>query len=353
MKRIPTLDGWRGIAIALVMIEHTQGALLGRCFRPWTQTGQHGVTVFFVLSGFLITSKLLEGPIDLKRFYVRRLFRLMPVAWVYLFAVWSFGLMGGQHWFSRNEIASCLFFYRNFFFHGLTLFAAHFWSLSMEEQFYIAWPSLLLLAGTRNAKWIAIGGALACASFRLMNWSHYDCLWLSFETQVRADALLVGCLTAILLENPAFRSIATRWSRVWALPALAVVLFCIYRFHWLPPLTECVALAGLIAASVLHPRSIFARPLSFPPLAWLGTVSYSVYVWQQFFFAHRSESVTLVMVCLMPLFALGSYYWIERPFTRFGHSLTNAPSPKTSTANAVVAIKTGTDPNDRPANNWS
>jgi peptidoglycan/LPS O-acetylase OafA/YrhL len=334
------------------MFEHTQGALLGGYLRPWTQTGNHGVTVFFVLSGFLITTNLLDGPINLRRFYLRRLFRLMPVAWVYCLAVWGFGLMGNQHWFSLSEIASCLFFYRNFFGPGLTLFVAHFWSLSLEEQFYILWPSLLLLAGIRNAKWIAIGGALACAAYRLMNWGHYDHIWLSFETQVRADALLVGCLTALLLQAPAFRSFATRWSRVWALPALAVFLFCIYRFHWLPPLTECIALAGLIAASVLHPRSIFARPLSFPPLAWLGTVSYSVYVWQQFFFAHRSESVTLVMVCLMPLFALGSYYLIERPFTRFGRRLTSAPSPETSAANAVAAIKTSTDPNNRPASNW-
>jgi peptidoglycan/LPS O-acetylase OafA/YrhL len=87
MNRIPALDGWRGIAIAPVLIDHIEHAVLHRYALPWTQTGQHGVTIFFVLSGFLITTKLLEGPIDLRRFYMRRAFRLMPVAWTFLAAM--------------------------------------------------------------------------------------------------------------------------------------------------------------------------------------------------------------------------------------------------------------------------
>src|SRR6476646_7446998 len=84
MNRIPTLDGWRGIAIALVLFDHIQDSIMGHYARPWTATGYQGVTIFFVLSGFLITSKLLEGPINFKRFYLRRFFRLMPAAWVFL-----------------------------------------------------------------------------------------------------------------------------------------------------------------------------------------------------------------------------------------------------------------------------
>ena len=332
MNRIPTLDGWRGIAIALVLFDHTQAALFGRYMRPWMQTGQHGVTIFFVLSGYLITSKLLEGPIDLKRFYVRRFFRLMPAAWTYLAAVWIFGVLCGQQWFSFPEIASCLFFYRNFLGAGVTLFASHFWSLSMEEQFYLVWPSLLLLAGFRKARWVTIGGALACALFRLVEWGQYDRQWLSFQTQVRADALLIGCLLALLLQSSASRAAAARWSRRFALPALAVLICCIVFFQWLPPLTECLAIAALIAASSLHSRSLLAQPLSFRPLAWLGTVSYSLYVWQQFFFVYRHHAVTILMMCLMPLFAVGSYYLIERPATRFGHKLTSTPFKVAHTA---------------------
>jgi peptidoglycan/LPS O-acetylase OafA/YrhL len=320
--RIPTLDGWRGIAILLVMIDHTQSALLGGYLQPWMQTGQHGVTIFFVLSGFLITSKLIEVPINFRDFYIRRFFRLMPAAWAYLAAVGMFGLVYGQHWLSFRELASCVFFYRNFIGQESTNFAGHFWSLSMEEQFYLLWPCLLLVAGIRKSKWFALAGALGCASYRFFNWSHYSKQWLSFETQVRADALLVGCLLALLLTEPRIRSLAVRWSKLWALPATASLLLAIYRFQWLPPLFECVAIAGLIATSTLHPRWIFARPLAFTPLAWLGTVSYSIYVWQQFFFADRGRISTIPMICVMPLFALGSYYWIERPATRLGHRLT-------------------------------
>jgi len=88
MKRIPTLDGWRGIAVLLVLADHVRFALHAEA-SPGVATGQHGVTIFFVLSGFLITSKLMEeknatGSIDLRSFYVRRFFRLMPAAWAFL-----------------------------------------------------------------------------------------------------------------------------------------------------------------------------------------------------------------------------------------------------------------------------
>jgi hypothetical protein len=97
LNRISALDGWRGIAILLVLFDHIQDAVLHRYARPWTQTGQHGVTIFFVLSGFLITSKLIEGPIGLKQFYLRRLFRLMPVAWTFLAAMALFNRLVHAH----------------------------------------------------------------------------------------------------------------------------------------------------------------------------------------------------------------------------------------------------------------
>jgi peptidoglycan/LPS O-acetylase OafA/YrhL len=102
---------------------------------------------------------------------------------------------------------------------------------------------------------------------------------------------------------------------------------------------------------VLHPQSVIARPLSIPALAWLGTVSYSVYVWQQFFIVDRSATITIAMMCLMPLFVLGSYYLIERPFTRLGHRLTSESAAKNSGTDAAVAIEPQIDRNNRPASN--
>jgi peptidoglycan/LPS O-acetylase OafA/YrhL len=168
-RRIPSLDGWRGVAILLVLSDHVQMALLGHPMRQWALTGQHGVTIFFVLSGYLITSKLLEGPINLKTFYLRRFFRLMPVAWAYLATLWLFDALMRMHDMSVREATSCLLFYRNFLIgHIATL---HFWSLSIEEEFYLTWPVLLLLLGPRRNRWIALAGMFAVAGWRVRDCS--------------------------------------------------------------------------------------------------------------------------------------------------------------------------------------
>jgi peptidoglycan/LPS O-acetylase OafA/YrhL len=331
MDRIPTLDGWRGIAIALVLFDHIQESLTRSYLRPWTQTGQHGVTIFFVLSGFLITSKLLEGPIQLRRFYLRRFFRLMPAAWTYLGALLLFNWMTGKPFVTLAGLSACLFFYRNFALHVGSGVTGHFWSLSLEEQFYLIWPGILLLAGVRRCRWIAAAGAIACAAYRWYFWAHYNHNLLNDETQVRADAPLAGCLLALLLADTRVRAAAVRWSMICAAPALAVLLYCVARFQWLPPLCECVAIAVLIGATMLHPTMLIPRVLSLPPIAWLGTISYSIYVWQEVVMSLRS---VWVLCIALPLCALGSYYLIERPFTRLGHRLTGAVDRKPSVVEA-------------------
>jgi peptidoglycan/LPS O-acetylase OafA/YrhL len=334
MKRITVLDGWRGIAIALVLVDHIQHSLLRGYLRPWTQTGQHGVTIFFVLSGFLITSKLLEGPINLRRFYIRRFFRLMPAAWTYLAALGLLGLILRNPLVSFPELGACVFFYRNFFTPSVAGLTGHFWSLSLEEQFYLFWPCMLLAAGRRRCRWIAGGGAIACAIYRWIFWAHYDRNVVNGQSQVRADALLAGCLLALLFLDPRLRAAAARLAKWWVLPAAAVLVYCIATFVWLPPLAECVSAASLIAATVLHPRSILARPFAFAPLAWLGTVSYSVYVWQEVFTPFRNPYVWFIV---MPLFALGSYYGIERPATNLGHRLSAEPAASAKAAAEPLA----------------
>jgi peptidoglycan/LPS O-acetylase OafA/YrhL len=339
MNRIPTLDGWRGLAIALVLFDHGQHALLEHYACFWTQTGNHGVNIFFVLSGFLITSKLMEGPINLKRFYLRRFFRLIPVSWCYLATLLALGYATHFRIVAADEVWACVLFYRNFTAPTMGGFSGHFWSLSLEEQFYLVWPCILLLAGVRRCRWIALSGAIACAFYRWLYWANYDRNVLNSRTQVRADALLIGCLLALMLAEPRFRNAIARLSRYFLVPALAALLFGIATVHWLPPLYESVAIAALIAASMAHPDSFLTRPLRNPALCWLGTVSYSVYVWQQFFFVYRTSTpIVIFTMCLMPLFALGSYYWIERPFTRLGHRLTAGKASDQSVSNACAPV---------------
>lgn len=319
--RIPTLDGWRGIAIAMVLFTHVQGATGHNLIN----TGQHGVTIFFVLSGFLITRNLISRPANLKSFYIRRFFRLMPVVWTYLalLAIFSFSL--GVPLFQHGELQPCLLFYRNYA--GPNpggAMTGHFWSLSIEEQFYLVWPGLLLLLGIRRCRWFAGLAAIGIAIYRWRRWQHYIHGLLGFRTEVRADALLVGCLLALLLSDPELRKRAANITKWLALPAAAGVLIAIRRFPGMEPLYEPVCIAILIAGAYIHPSSIPARILSCKPLVWLGQVSYSVYVWQEPFMWFKGDTLgfLFLLIFFMPLFALGSYYLIERPCTHFGRRLT-------------------------------
>jgi peptidoglycan/LPS O-acetylase OafA/YrhL len=326
--RIPTLDGWRGIAILLVLVDHTQSSLHGSYYR-WSQTGQHGVTIFFVLSGYLITSKLLERPTGLRRFYLRRFFRLMPVAWTYIAFL---ALLGVK---SRLELPSCVLFFRNYLGLLKTPFTNHFWSLSIEEQFYMAWPALLLLLGIRKARWFATFGIFSCAVYRYANWRQYDHLGMNFRTEVRCDALLVGCLLALVLVDQRVSVIARQISKCAALPALLVFAFCITHIIWLPPLYEDVSIAVLLTFTLFH----HVGALVFPALLWLGRISYSVYVWQALFMVHWGPITPPLMIFVfLPVFAIGSYYLIERPCTRFAHRLTHQTSRTPAVAHQLPAV---------------
>ena len=171
--------------------------------------GQHGVTLFFVLSGYLITSRLLcENKIALPAFYVRRFFRLMPVAWLYLLTLAVAGLIAHST-FIRQDAWSCLFFFRNYYPAHETAYnfrTGHFWSLSLEEQFYLIWPPILAFSGRRRALGIAIVAAISCAVFRFLHWQSYSRAPLDLQTQVRFDALLVGCIFALLLQSARVRA---------------------------------------------------------------------------------------------------------------------------------------------------
>src|SRR3974390_1560780 len=172
MRRIPTLDGWRALAIAAVAIHH-----IGRGFytnedayaSDLTRYGAFGVDIFFGLSGLLITKLLLDewrnrpdrssenGSFDLRGFYIRRAFRILPPYLAFLFVCTLAGL-----WRSSWEAAGCLLFFRNYVpDHLVGESTQHLWSLAVEEHFYLLWPGLLFLLKPRRARTAAFG--LACA----------------------------------------------------------------------------------------------------------------------------------------------------------------------------------------------
>jgi len=314
MNRIAALDGWRGVAIALVLFDHIQDSILWRHFSDATSTGYHGVALFFVLSGFLITSKLIEGPINFRRFYLRRFFRLMPAAWTYLAFLVVLGAVTRMPFTSLKEVISCVFCFRNFL--GKMGFAGHFWSLSIEEQFYLVWPLLLFLAGVARSRWIALMGGIACAVFRYIEWSRYGPHFPTGPSFLHADWLLIGCFGALLLHDQRMRTSLTPIAKYLPIPALGVFLFCMTTQS--KPLAESFSLIALLIATTLHPNGLCARAVSGSAITWLGRISYSVYLWQGFFVGQHQ----LWALFAMPAFALASYYLIERPCTRFGHRIT-------------------------------
>lgn len=315
MKRIPTLDGWRGVAIVLVLIEHYQ-VYFSRS--TLIQTGMHGVVVFFVLSGYLITGKLLEPNVSLGCFYVRRMFRLMPVVWTFLLFLAIPGLLATSAKPSSAEIWSCLLFVRNYFTGRAT---AQFWSLSIEEQFYLVWPAVLLLCGASRARWVAILGVAASYLWWLTHQEVYIQFGVNARTEVNVGGLLTGCLLAIVLREEGAKQRFLDWSRWLFWTCLPYLAYTTLRPYPVASPLECAAW-GLVIA---HTALAGSKVLSWGPLVWLGRISYSLYVWNLLSFAIISAApnreAKLVFLCI----PIASYYCVERPGIALGNWVMRQP----------------------------
>ena len=311
--RIASLDGWRGIAILGVLVEHF--------VRPRVpsigHSGGYGVTLFFVLSGYLITGNLLResenGGIRLRRFYLRRIFRLWPCAWTYQLVV-LFLLALATHRVMWRDALRCIVFARNY--GGSTILTEHFWSLSIEEQFYLVWPLALVLFRKR-AMWVAIAGILFVTAFRVTHWG----VWIdhihyvhSMPTQFRADALLAGCIVAMLKQR-----YPRLLSNVRLLATVTSALLLTAAFTSYASRTAGIFAIGAALLLTIHePR--LNRAFSYRPLSYLGLISYSLYVWQQLF-AHISRPVHPWLALIAIPVAILSYEYIERTGIRFGAKL--------------------------------
>lgn len=270
-------------------------------FPSAVRIGGRGVGIFFVISGYLITTRLLRerertGAISLRGFYLRRFFRLMPCVWLYLALL---GLCGALQ---PLEAAGCLFFFRC----GLPTSASHpltgqFWSLSIEEDFYLLWPSALIYLGKRKGLALAAAGALFLGI--------QGTILLAFFR----PAIMVGCAAALIPVRPLSFS---RWIMA---ASLLTFLACVCLTPGdTPTLLESIAVGFLIWSTASDSSSWLARGLSWRPLVWVGVISYSIYVWQQPFTLlgpHRLATIPLRLAGAMGAGIL-SYYFIERPCIR-------------------------------------
>jgi len=351
---LPTLDGWRAIAILAVLLDHaTEYSSLREHPRviAFTHTGPNGVSLFFAISGFLICSRLLEeyrafGRISLRGFYIRRACRILPPAIFYLLVIAGLSLLG-LIVVSQSEWWSSLFFFRNYLPaawipQGWGGYTIHYWSLAVEEHFYLLWPAALVFLGKGRARWFALGLAITVAAWRAWDF-HYHWfdrlvpgLLFGSRTDVRLDALLLGCLAALILEEDSIRSKFSRSFEPWIWAVCAGAYVAIQVVYFLQrartySIFESTLLPLLVVGTVYRPHTWVGWLLETPPLKWIGRLSYSLYLWQQLFSVPQEGSWIALLqrfpvnIALIVLCAWTSYRFVERPFIRWGHRL--APPP--------------------------
>ena len=334
----PALDGLRAVAIVAVLLFHTKGILPG---------GYLGVDLFFVLSGFLITTLLLEehadrGFISVRDFYRRRALRLLPALFVMLavflavsvivavangdsFRKEIFGVLAGLGYFSNiamtAEPAA----------RPIPEALRHLWSLAAEEQFYLVLPAILivLLRVRLRSALILVAGAVALTLARQLD-LYLDGASrerLEFGIDTRSTSILVGCLLALVIAHRGLPRLAqSRWLELVAVGCvLALFLFHLDRALFLGPLLLFSICGALLVVRALDEQSPVSRILSLGAPVFVGRISYGLYLWHfpvfvAFDVNHRSSPATwpvvLVALALSVACAVASYYLVELPFLR-------------------------------------
>jgi peptidoglycan/LPS O-acetylase OafA/YrhL len=334
--RLRSLDGLRAISILLVLNGHLIGTRgYGRPHFGIGDQAHLGVVVFFVISGLLITSLLMSerqrnGSVSLKLFYARRSVRIFPAAFAYL-TILALLWTGGVISLHARDMWYAVTYTVNFQPH-VSWHTGHLWSLSVEEQFYVLWPLTFVLLSQRRAAIVTVGVMMLAPAARIFNrfvLVDTDYHGLNMFPMV-ADSLAMGCMLALMrgwLEEQ-------RWYlRLFhPVPSLALLVLVLLLNRYMGFTVVRVfgssiinlGLAILIHRSVYCSRDVMGRFLNWRPLAFVGVLSYSLYVWQQLFLNRSSPS----WMCEFPqnlLFtfsaALASYYLLEKPLLRLRQRL--------------------------------
>ena len=331
---LPSLDGLRAAAALAVVFYH-----FGLEWFP----GGLGVLAFFVLSGFLITWLLLKeeerfGTVSFKLFYLRRSLRIFPAFYAYWLLLAGSLLMFHRRIFIGQVIAS--FFYMNNYYQALrgdpdTGFS-HTWSLGIEEQFYLLWPvTFLLLGRNRRRMLFLMAGILMVAAYRaalVFVW-HRDPGYIYEAFDTRADHLMTGCLLAVALREG---SVAKLWRWLCSEPLLVwctagmLALSAALQFRFGTTYRDLIGftvdpllVATLIVQTLARPAVALGRVLNCGIMRYLGTISYSIYLYQQAIIrpvvklAAPWPWLSLPLTVLAVIGAASASYWfIERPFLR-------------------------------------
>ena len=355
----PALDGLRGLAVVLVMVFHFVG-------HHWLKGGYIGVDIFFGLSGFLITVLILDerrvhGRLSLPLFYARRACRLLP-ALVLLLGVWTLLLLAfhDQHWMgatpsgdgsgrtvdvagSLRDLGVALVYLANWnvISGGMEAPLAHLWSLAVEEQFYLIWPSVLvgLLLLGRRARLTLIAGLLLASA--LLPALYYDGgvgkNRIYFGTDTRAVGLLAGAFAGLVWHERHSLGRLPRSAGLRAIAGVAVLLGVACHpggdFGKFVVLPAALALAvSQIVPRLADNRGRLARVFSARWLVWAGKRSYGLYLWQ---YVWATWTHPLGLWVGVPLGILGtlactqlSWVLVETPALRYGSRFRRPTAPE-------------------------
>jgi peptidoglycan/LPS O-acetylase OafA/YrhL len=361
--RISSLDGVRAVSILMVLYGHLSGTrdFPNRMNDGWGNAlgdiAHLGVLVFFVISGFLITSLLMSerektGTISLGKFYLRRVLRIFPAFYALILALSAVAWLGWIDLTGR-DFAYALTYTVNYYPHHPWQIG-HLWSLSIEEQFYLLWPLALLALRQRRALILAVFAILAGPVVRagIREWAfHVDpstpLAGMSIFPAM-CDYLATGCALALLRpwllkQGWYLRLTGSRWL-VLAIPVILLINresgYTLVELVFSPVLNIGIAL--LIESSTRHADSLAGRFLNWKPVAFLGVLSYSLYLWQQPFLNRHSDAwwnafpqnVACAFVC-----ALLSYLLIERAFLGLRKRLERTDSLPTRTPSVAALMQ--------------
>jgi peptidoglycan/LPS O-acetylase OafA/YrhL len=334
-SHIPSLDGMRAVSVLAVVVGHLAGtAGAPDLLRPLDHLGYIGVRVFFVISGYLITYLLLTekaatSSISLYGFYARRAIRILPAFYLYLAVVIVFAL-GGAVQLGGMEVLAAATFVINYL-DERSWVLNHIWSLSVEEQFYLFWPCVVLMLSRKGLALAAVLVLIASPLVRAVMWYGLDLsdTAMTRHFQAAVDALVIGACLIIHQDAILSAPRCNAFVRSWRAPAFGAALIAAASatFFKSPPLFYVLAQSIInigIAVVLIHVVTIrhgwIHWLLNWRPVAFVGAFSYSIYLWQELFlnpfsgywFAAFPQNLLLTFAC-----ALASYGLVERPLVKF------------------------------------
>lgn len=340
IPKIPSLDGLRAVSIAFVIIYHS---LFSSKLLDLSVLGKIGVEIFFVISGFLITTlllkeKILKNKINLKKFYIRRAFRILPVVFLFLFVLVLLNSIFSLHITNRSFLTAILFVKNLPIPNSGDWYTGHFWSLAIEEQFYIIFPFLVAYLSIKNYKRLVIG---LIVTLTVINFCFYNEVgpfnsnrFLHLFSMITVNlfsvgtiAILIGSFLSVLMfENP---NILNQLMGVKSF-FLSFILFLVALvlripiFHLYIPYFSHALFAFIIGVVIImniNGKNFMSRILNLPFMAEIGILSYSLYIWQQIFTCYQpwsamfkyADSIILNLLLLF-LVAFLSYRFYEKKF---------------------------------------